>query len=321
MEPTVEPRVSDSKHFTTDEVWKYLAHIHYTGSMKPTIDVLAELQRCHTLSVPFENLSVFGREKIVLSKDWLFDKILRRHRGGFCYELNRMFSLLLDYFGFKHELHAASVFDYKTGSLGPPSHVILSINIENEIWVSDVGFGFCTFPPLRLNGLLDNQVIHGSGSDRIRKHGDQYIFEQRIQTFVDEFGHEEGPMEQFTCEDRDDPQWVPRYKFNLNPKTIDDFQDMLLFHQTDARSPFTHDRLCTLAKPWGRLTLSGSKLVTSTYLADNKVRKTRKILCGEEEVVKELEEKFGIRREACLYPDGSMFHGVDWSKDRLKEQY
>ena len=141
---------SQSEHFTSDEVWEYLAHIHYTGSMKPTIEVLAELQRCHTLSVPFENLSVFGREKIVLSKDWLFDKISRRHRGGFCYELNRLFSLLLDYFGFKHELHAASVFDYKTGSPGPPSHVILAINIENEIWVSDVGFGFCTFPPLRL---------------------------------------------------------------------------------------------------------------------------------------------------------------------------
>jgi len=82
-------------HFSPDEV-----PIHYTGSIEPTIEVLAELQRCYTLSVPFENLSVLGRDKIVLSKEWLFDKISRRHRRGFCYELNRIFSLLLDYFGF-----------------------------------------------------------------------------------------------------------------------------------------------------------------------------------------------------------------------------
>jgi len=92
--------------------------------------------------VPFKKLERVWKEKIVLSKDWLFDKILRRHRGGFCYELNRMFFLLLDYFGFKQELHAASVFDHKTGNPSQPSYVILSINIENEIWVSDVGFGF-----------------------------------------------------------------------------------------------------------------------------------------------------------------------------------
>lgn len=63
----------------------------------------------------------------------------------------------------------------------------------------------------------------------------------------------------------------------------------------------------------------GSKFVILIYLVDNKVRKIRKILCGEEEVVKEFEEKFGIKREVCLYFDGFMFCGVDWSKDRFKD--
>ena len=73
-----------------------------------------------------------------------------------------------------------------------------------------------------------------------------------------------------------------------------------------------------MAMPWGRVTLTGSKVVTSTYLRDNKVRKeTKEIQGGEEEIVKELEQKFGIRREACFYPEGSMFYGVDWSKETL----
>jgi len=69
-----------------------------------------------------------------------------------------------------------------------------------------------------------------------------------------------------------------------------------------------------VAKPWGRETLSGSKLVTSKYLGDNKVKKeTRQLVGGEEEVVEELEQKFGIRRDACFYPVGSMFYGVQWN--------
>ncbi|KAL9973350.1 hypothetical protein ACROYT_G019793 [Oculina patagonica] len=302
------------EHFAPDEVEEYLARIHYTGPIEPTIEALTALQRCHILSVPFENLSVFGKEKIILSKNWLFDKIVRRHRGGFCYEVNRMFSLLLVHFGFKHKLHAASVFNYKTGSLSPPSHVVLAIDIEGDVWLSDVGFGYLSSPPLRLSGLLEGQVQQ-SGSDRIRKHGDQYIFEERIKIVLDEFGCEEGAKKLFSCEDN--PGWVPRYKFDLVPKTIHDFHDMLLFHQTDPRSPFTHDRICTVAKPWGRITLSGNKLVTSTYLPDNRVKKTRKLLNGEKEVVKELEQKFGIRREACLYPEGSIFYGVEWNKTSL----
>lgn len=99
----------DQEQLTENEVDEYLARIHYTGLREPTLEVLTELQRCHMLSVPYENLSVFGKEKIVLSKDWLFEKIVRRHRGGFCCELNSLYSLLLDYFGFSRKLHAGAV--------------------------------------------------------------------------------------------------------------------------------------------------------------------------------------------------------------------
>lgn len=63
-----------------------------------------------------------------------------------------------------------------------------------------------------------------------------------------------------------------------------------------------------MATSCGRVTLVGNKLITSTYLGDNKVRKDMKDLGGEEEVVKKLEENFGINKESCLYPEGSVFH-------------
>lgn len=59
---------------------------------------------------------------------------------------------------------------------------------------------------------------------------------------------------------------------------------------------------------------SGSRLVTTTYLGGNKVKKeTRELVGGEEEVVEELEQKFGVRRDACFYPEGSMFYKVEWN--------
>ena len=299
-------------NLTSEEVEEYLARIHYTGPIEPTIEALTKLQQCHILSVPFENLSVFGKEQIALSKDWLFDKIMRRHRGGFCCELNTLFSFLLSYFGFNYKKHAASVFSRKTGLLGPPfDHLVLMVNIEDELWLTDVGFGNSCYPPLRFTGLGEHQQQQ-SGTYRIRKEGDNYFYEEKVELIVDKCGLEEMAKEQ--CTTPGDPNWAPRFKFDLIPRNTEDFHKMLIYHQTDPEAPFTHDRVCTMARPWGRETLAGSKLVTTTYLGDSKVKKeTKELVGGEEEVVEELEQKFGIRRETCFYPEGSMFYGVQWN--------
>ena len=303
----------DHEQLTENEVDEYLARIHYTGPREPTLEVLTKLQRCHMLSVPYENLSVFGKEKIVLSKDWLLEKIVRRHRGGFCCELNTLYSLLLDCFGFKRKLCAAAVFTRNPERKGIPfDHMIFMINFEDDLWLTDVAFGDSSLTPLRLSDSPDPQERE-SGIYRIRKDGEEYWYEEKVKVIIDEFGHEK---QRASIDD----EWeaTPRCKFDLIPRTREDFNDMLLHHQTNPESPFTHDRICTIAKPWGRVTLVGSKVVTSTYLGDNKVRKeTKELQGGEEEIVKELEDKFGIRREACLYPEGSMFYGVDWSKETL----
>ena len=297
---------------TPKETDEYLIRIHYTGAKEPTIEALSELQRCHILSIPFENLSVFGKEEIILSKDWLFEKLMRRHRGGYCYELNYMLSLLLDYFGFNYNIHAASVFDNTrgTGNLNPPSHVVIVVNIDGQQWLTDVGFGDIFWTPLHFTGLGEQQE-QPSGTYRIRKDGYSYIYEEKVKMIVDEFGGEKREKEPAIFANT---EWVPRYQFVLNPKKIEDFHEWLIYNQTDPKSPFTHDRICTMAKPWGRETLSGSKLVTTTYLGGNKVKKeTRELVGGEEEVVEELEQKFGIRRDTCFYPEGSMFYGVQWN--------
>jgi N-hydroxyarylamine O-acetyltransferase len=73
------------------DVDKYLDRINYRGSLVTTAETLRALQEAHLLAVPFENLSIHLGEPIVLENGALFDKVVNRRRGGFCYELNGLF--------------------------------------------------------------------------------------------------------------------------------------------------------------------------------------------------------------------------------------
>ncbi|MGH2486980.1 MAG: arylamine N-acetyltransferase, partial [Ktedonobacterales bacterium] len=54
----------------------------------PSLSLLRALHQAHLLAVPFENLSIHYDQPITLEDATLYDKIVRRQRGGFCYELN-----------------------------------------------------------------------------------------------------------------------------------------------------------------------------------------------------------------------------------------
>src|ERR1700756_3438129 len=86
----------------------------------------AFLHRAHQMSVPFENLSIHLGEPIRLAEADLLAKVVARRRGGFCYELNGAFALLLSALGFEVERVAARVYGGTT--LGPPfDHMALVV--------------------------------------------------------------------------------------------------------------------------------------------------------------------------------------------------
>src|SRR5579859_5767590 len=60
-------------------------------TFEPSLPLLRTLHEAHLLAVPFENLSIHYGQPIILEAAALYDKIVRRRRGGFCYELNGLF--------------------------------------------------------------------------------------------------------------------------------------------------------------------------------------------------------------------------------------
>ena len=243
----------------------YLARIDYRGPRTPTADVLRRLHVAHLLAVPFENLSIHAGQPIVLDDEALFDKVVTRRRGGFCYELNGLFARLLRELGFEVEMLSAAVWGEAKG-FGPEfDHMTLLVNLE-ERWLADVGFGDSFVEPLRLD--VRGEQRQGTRAFRIEEDGERLTLLKR----------DEGGVR------------AAEYRFSLTPRVYADYERMCRFHQTSPESHFTQGRVCTRLTPEGRVTLSKLRLITTD--ADGRHERE---LADEREYEAALGEHFGVR--------------------------
>ncbi|MFL6201184.1 MAG: arylamine N-acetyltransferase family protein [Thermoanaerobaculia bacterium] len=221
------------------EISSYLDRIGYRGPLTPTAETLRALQVAHLQTVPFENLSIHAHQPIVLDDESLFDKVVVRRRGGFCYELNGLFAALLRALGFQVTMLSAEVAS-ADGTFSPPfDHMALRVDLD-ERWLADVGFGDSFRDPLRLDER--GEQPEPPRAFRIDEDGAYLLLLRR-----------DGPAE----------PWQPQFRFTLQPHEYADYADMCHFHQTSPESHFTRQTVCSLATPDGRITLSGRKLITT----------------------------------------------------------
>jgi N-hydroxyarylamine O-acetyltransferase len=246
------------------DIKAYLDRIGYSGSRVPTAENLKKLHRAHNLTVPFENLDIHMKRPIVLDERKLFDKIIRRNRGGFCYELNASFAGLLRTLGFDVTIFSARV--YLDDKLGREfDHMVLMVRLKKR-WLLDVGFGALFIEPLRLDDRkpqVQGQVVY-----KIAPHGN-------------------GALK--LMQRKSGSPWQAVYQFDLIPRRLHDFDGMCRWHQTSSESWHTQNRLCTRATPDDRITLSGKKLVIRS-----RAKRTERILSSAKDSGA-LQEHFGIR--------------------------
>jgi N-hydroxyarylamine O-acetyltransferase len=247
------------------DVAAYLERIGYSGSRTPSADTLRCIHRAHLFSVPFENLDIGWGREIRMDQEAFVRKIVEHHRGGFCYELNGAFSVLLQVLGFQVTLLSARV-PLADGSDSPEfDHLTLRVDL-NEPWVADVGFGDCFVDPLRLQIGLE-QEQQGKWF-RIVEAGDSLRLERRER----------------------EAGWKTQYLFRLKPRRLEEFAEMCGYHQTSPQSPFTRKRVCSRATPEGRITLSEMKLITT-----NGDRREERLLKSEAEWQAALADHFDVQ--------------------------
>ena len=67
----------------------------------PDSALLKQLEFAHCTTVPYENLDIIRGVPLSLDENDLFDKVVTRGSGGFCFELNGIFGWLLRQLGYE----------------------------------------------------------------------------------------------------------------------------------------------------------------------------------------------------------------------------
>ena len=246
------------------DVRAYLDRVGYHGPIEPTADTLRALHRQHMLNVPFENLDIGLWRKIALDPECFVEKIVHRRRGGFCYELNGAFATLLVALGFRVTLLSARVANDQGVASKEFDHLALQIDLEDRL-LADVGFGENFLEPLRLISRMEQQDV--TGSFRFVNAGDRWRLERR----------------------QPDASWRLQYDFSSQPRQLSEFAGRCRYHQTSPDSHFTRNRVCSLATPHGRITLSGMRLISTSN-----GRKEEQVLASKANWHAALRDHFGI---------------------------
>lgn len=112
---------------------------------------LALVQRAHRLTIPFENLDIPLGRGISLDPERIFDKLVTRKRGGYCFEQNRLFLSALQTLGFEARPLLARVWLMASG-VPPRTHTLNLVTVDGQGWIADAGFGGSYTPPMPLVG-------------------------------------------------------------------------------------------------------------------------------------------------------------------------
>ncbi len=248
------------------EVGQYLQRIGIKEAGPPSYPFLARLQNHHMCAAPFENLDVMAGRPVVLDLPHLYDKIVRRRRGGFCYELNGLFAWLLGQLGYDVTLLSAGVYDEASGKFGAEfDHMTLLVQVEQPYLV-DVGFGDSTRKPIP---LPDGSVEDVSGRYRVRPPRE---------------GSHRFVLERYTLD-----AWRPQHQFTLQPRALTDYIERCHYQQTHPDSVFLRGNFCTLATQEGRVTLSERQLTITRNGFKEKTAVTSPL-----QTVKILQNHFGM---------------------------
>jgi N-hydroxyarylamine O-acetyltransferase len=252
----------------------YLRRIGLTTRPERTLEGLAELGRAHLLSVPFENLDIAAGRPLSVDLEAIYDKLVVRRRGGFCYELNGLYSWLLRELGFEVTLLAGQTVDPTTGEPGQErAHLVLLVELEGA-WLVDIGWGEVYRRPFALR----------AGNE----HTDPRIASYRLEERAGRWQISERHDDSLETNLKRIPGWRIAYRFDLTPRELSDFAATCRWQETE--SPFfTGHRFCTIATSDGRRTLMDDRLI----VREGGTRTERAVTDAEWPGL--LEELFGVR--------------------------
>lgn len=256
---------------------KYLERIGFKGKIQINEDCLKELHKCHVMTIPFETFDVQMGEPIDLQTEKIYNKIVLKSRGGYCYELNLLFHSMLTEVGFVSYLISARIFDAE--QFGPEfDHMAIAVKLD-VLWLVDVGYGDLFLEPIQINPKVqqeDKFKIY-----KIEQHNsNEYLLWESLK------GHVEFRL---------------KYKFKNIPRKLNEFESQNNWKQSSKESYFVKNRICTLPTENGRRTIWNNtyKVKTADKLEQIEIQQETKLI----EILKnDFKIEFGKTMETSAHP-------------------
>ena len=249
------------------DLQSYFSRTGFQGSASADFETLKSMMRCQLFSVPFENLDVQAGKVVSLVPEEVYEKIVERRRGGYCYEVNGLFAMALDALGFSYRYVAARPMTYPVRR--PKTHMVIVVTLDDEQWLCDLGFGsFGIREPINLR-WLDREI----GQD----------FDTFNLTMVSE--------RDYLLQSLTDGAWKNLYEFNLCPQEWVDFEPANFLNSTHPDSIFVKNLMVVLQNE------SGKKVLTSYQFKSVSEGMTVETRISPEEIPALLQQEFFLRSE------------------------
>jgi N-hydroxyarylamine O-acetyltransferase len=247
----------------------YFERIGYRATPRPDRETLTALHRAHRMAVTFENLDIMLGRGIAIAPERLFEKIVTGRRGGYCFEQNALFLLILDAIGFEARPLLARVW-LMAEAIPPRTHTLNLVRVDGEHLIVDVGFGGSFVPPMALTAGVEAATADGARHRLVADADHGWMLER----------------------DGGDG-WARQYSFTLDPVWPADLEMANHFTATRPGTRFTTLRIASATTPDGYVSLIDRALTTSRM-----GRSEAREIADEKEYRRVLAETFGLALSA-----------------------
>jgi N-hydroxyarylamine O-acetyltransferase len=128
----------------------YLERIGYFGSRDPVFETFRAVHRCQGIAIPYENLDVYLERPVEHDIESIFEKIVIKGRGGWCYELNGLLGWALTELGFPVTRYCGGLEETIPRESYLGNHLLLGVDLDDETWIADLGLGGSLLDPIPL---------------------------------------------------------------------------------------------------------------------------------------------------------------------------
>lgn len=220
-----------SKNFSLE---KYFQRINYSKAVSKDLNNLKNIVSCQLQSIAFENTEVIAKQIPSLKLEDIFEKIVNKKRGGYCYEVNGLLAMALTSIGFDWYFVAARPMLYPEKR--PKTHMVVVVVLDGKKYLCDTGFGgYCIREPIEIKEFVEAE--QNKEMFRLELIGKEYVLSSNVKS-----------------------QWINQYGFVDLPQEWIEFSLANYYNATHPNTIFTQNKIAIMQIPNGRKILMNDNL-------------------------------------------------------------